>query len=109
MLLMFKVFVYGNFIKDHKYNQYYLQGKTLLGKGSIEEYRAYILGSLYGAIPENGGRVQGEVYEIDQAALAKLDFLHNLGTTFSRSIVDVKMENGETLQAETYIWNGGVS
>jgi gamma-glutamylcyclotransferase (GGCT)/AIG2-like uncharacterized protein YtfP len=46
------------------------------------------------------------VYEIDQAALAKLDFLHDNGTLFNRRIVDVELENSGTLQAEAYIWNG---
>ncbi len=105
---MIKVFLYGNFMKDYKYNQYYLAGHTFLGSGSVEGFRAYILGSLYGIIPEQEGRVKGEVYEIDEKTLTKLDFFHNLGTTFKRDIVDVELDDGQALQAETYIWNGAV-
>jgi gamma-glutamylcyclotransferase (GGCT)/AIG2-like uncharacterized protein YtfP len=61
---------------------------------------------LDGILPEKGEHVQGEVYEVDPAALAKLDFLHNNGTVFTRRIVDVELENGETLQVDAYIWNG---
>lgn len=104
---MIKVFVYGSLMTNRHYHQYYLQGKILLGKGIINEYKRYILGGgLDGILPEKGESVQGEVYEIDQAALAKLDFLHDNGTLFNRRIVDVELENGGTLQAEAYIWNG---
>ncbi|HWP95309.1 MAG TPA: gamma-glutamylcyclotransferase family protein [Syntrophomonadaceae bacterium] len=102
---MTKVFVYGSLMTGRRYHQYYLQGKTFLGKGFLNEYKRYVLGGLDGMVPEKGERVQGEVYEIDTAALAKLDFLHNIGTMFTRGIVDVELENGETLQAEAYIWN----
>jgi len=101
-----KVFVYGSLMTNRRYHQYYLQGKIFLGKGFINEYKRYILGGMDGILPEKGERVQGEVYEVDQAALAKLDFFHNNGTIFNREIVDVELENGETLQADAYIWNG---
>jgi gamma-glutamylcyclotransferase (GGCT)/AIG2-like uncharacterized protein YtfP len=103
---MIKVFVYGTLMTKGHYHRHYLQGKTFLGKGFINEYKKYILGGLHGILPEKGERVQGEVYEVDPAALAKLDFLHNYGTMFTRKIIDVELENGETLQADTYIWNG---
>lgn len=106
---MTKVFVYGSLIQGARYHQYYLQGKTFLGKAFIEGYKKYILGGVHGILPNNGGKVQGEVYEIDQSTLAKLDFFHNVGNGFTRSIVDVELENGETLQVETYIWNGSVN
>lgn len=105
---MIKVFVYGSLMSNRRYHQYYLQGQTFLGKGFIEGYKQYILGGLNGVLLEQGERVQGEVYEIDPATLAKLDFLQNNDTHFTRSIVDVELENGETLPAETYIWSGSV-
>ena len=103
---MIKVFVYGSLVTNGRYHQHYLQGKTFWGKGFINEYKKYILGGgLNGIFPEKGERVPGEVYEVDPAALAKLDFLHNVDTLFSRKIVDVDLENGETLQAEAYVCN----
>ncbi|KUG04424.1 hypothetical protein ASZ90_018191 [hydrocarbon metagenome] len=105
---MIKVFVYGSFMTNGRYHQYCFQGKTFLGKGCIEGYAKYILGGIHGILPEPGESVQGEVYEIDQPTLARLDFLMNNGPAFTRSMVDVELENGETLQAEVYIWNGSV-
>ncbi|MEN6348127.1 MAG: gamma-glutamylcyclotransferase family protein, partial [Syntrophomonas sp.] len=93
---MVKVFVYGGLMTKGRYHQHYLQGKTFLGKGFINGYKEYILGGLRAAYPEEGERIQGEVYEVDQTALAKLDFLHTNCTHFTRRIVDVEMENGET-------------
>jgi gamma-glutamylcyclotransferase (GGCT)/AIG2-like uncharacterized protein YtfP len=103
---MIEVFVYGTLVKGGHYHQYYLQGKAFLGKGFVAGYKQYNLGGLYGIFPEPGERVQGEVYEMEPAALAKLDHLHNLGAHFTRSMVEVELENGVTLPAETYIWNG---
>ncbi len=105
---MMKVFVYGSFMQNGRYNQYCFQGQTFLGKGCIKGYTKYILGGIHGILPEKGKGVQGEVYEIDPATLNRLDFLMNNGPAFTRKIVDVEMENGETLQAEVYIWNGSV-
>lgn len=105
-----KIFIYSaGFMENGRYHQYYLQGNTFLGKGFIEGYKKYILGGIDGIIPKEGERVPGEVYEIDQATVARLDFFMNYGTAFSKELVDVELENGETLQAEAYIWNGTVS
>jgi len=105
-----KYFIYGaSFSEKGRYHQYYLQGNTFLGQGSIEGYHRYILGGIDGIIPEEGGKVQGDVYDIDQATISKLDFLFNYDTKFRKEVVDVKLENGETLQAEAYVWNGAVA
>jgi len=103
---MSKIFVYGSLMKNWPYNQYYMQGQTFLGNARIEGFRKYIFGGLHGIYPEPGAETPGEVYEIDARVLAKLDFLHNQGTVYSRKMVDVMLENGETIAAETYIWNG---
>jgi gamma-glutamylcyclotransferase (GGCT)/AIG2-like uncharacterized protein YtfP len=103
---MITVFVYGGLMRNGRYHQHYLQGNKFLGKANIEGYTKYILGGLHGIFPEKGKLVQGEVYEIDPATLAKLDFHYNNGTMFNRSNADVELENGETLPAEVYIWNG---
>jgi len=102
---MTKVFVYGRLMANRHYHQHYLQGKTFLGTAVVNDYKNYSLGGLEGMVPEQGEQVAGEVYEVDQKALQKLDHLHNIGTMFNRMIVDVKLENGESLQTEAYVWN----
>ena len=104
---MTKLFVYGRLTMNSHYYQHYLQEQKFLGKGFIDGYKRYFLGGLHGIIAQNGGRVEGEVYEIDPPALARLDFLHNQGRVYTRTIVDVNLENGETMTAETYLWNSG--
>ncbi|MEQ8175966.1 MAG: gamma-glutamylcyclotransferase family protein [Syntrophomonadaceae bacterium] len=107
---MSKYFIYGaGFSEKGRYYSHYLKGNAFLGKGYIEGYHKYILGGIDGIIPEEGEPVQGDVYELDQKAISKLDFLFNYDTKFRKEVVDVKLENGETLQAEAYVWNGSVS
>lgn len=106
---MTRVFVHGSLAAEGRYHQHYLQGKTFLGIGFLNDHKKYIMGGgLDGIFPKEGERVKGEVYEVDPKALAKLDFLHNNDTLFSKQIVDVELENGETLQAEAYICKGYV-
>ncbi|MEQ8201902.1 MAG: gamma-glutamylcyclotransferase family protein [Syntrophomonadaceae bacterium] len=100
---MIRYFAYGSFLTGCRYHQHYLQGQKFLGKGSIEGYQKYIFGGLHGIYPHPGGRVKGEVYDIDPTALHKLEFIHG---NFTRGPVEVEMENGDTLQADTFIWNG---
>lgn len=105
-----KYFIYGaSFSKKGRYYQYYLQGNTFLGQGFIEGYHKYILGGIDGIIPEEGEKVQGDVYELDQTAISRLDSLFHYDTKFRKEVVNVKLENGETLQAEAYVWNGAVA
>lgn len=106
---MIQIFVYGSFMTKCRYNQYYFQGQKLLGHGHLDGYKQYIFGGLSGIVPTAGERVAGEVYEIDPKTLAKLDFFHNLDTAFTRKMVDVNLDNGESMKAEAYIWNGSVN
>lgn len=100
---MQKVFVYGSLTAGCRYNQYYLQGKTFLGKAFANGYKKYHLGGgLDGISADAGDRVQGEVYEVDSAGFAKLDFLHN-SAFFTKNTIEVEMENGDTFEALAYI------
>ncbi len=104
---MSKVFVYGRFMTGGHYHQYYLQGQALLGKGWVEGYKKYVMGGGLDAIlPQTGERTQGEVYEVDQRTIDKLDFLHLNITRFVKGKVEVALDTGETLAAEAYIMKG---
>lgn len=105
---MIKVFVYGSFVKNGRYHRHFIEGSAFLGGGYVEGYSKYILGGVDGMIPRAGERVQGEVYELDQEQLKKMDSFMHVGTSFSRKDIDVVMENGTILQAQAHIWNGSV-
>lgn len=100
---MIKFFAYGSLLKGSRYHQYYLGDKTCLGKGSVEGYQRYIFGALHGIYPELGKQTPGEVYEIDDKDLKKLQFMHG---NFTFAPVEVNMEDGTTMTADTFIWNG---
>ena len=100
---MIQYFAYGSFLTGSRYHQYYLGDQKFLGKGAVEGYKRYIFGGLHGIYPHPGELVQGEVYEIDPKALHKLEFMHN---NFTLATVDIEMEDGQTIAAQTFIWNG---
>lgn len=100
---MIKYFACGSFLTGCRYHQYYLGDQKLLGKATVEGYKRYIFGALHGIYPHPGERVEGEVYEIDSKALHKLENIH---VNFTFSQVDVEMEDGQTIPAQTFIWNG---
>lgn len=104
---MIKIFVYGSLMTGGRYHQYYLGGKPNLGKAVANGYKKYIFGGgLDGIAPEEGEIVQGEVYEIDEKTLGKLDFFLNNGTIMTRELIDVQMEDGRTMETCAYIWTG---
>lgn len=106
---MVKVFVSGSLTQNGRYHNYYVQGKPFLGAGHIEGYTRYILGGLDGIVPREGGQVQGEVYELDEKACARLDFFHNSSDEyFNKIMVEVRLENGDSLPAQAFIWKGSV-
>ncbi len=107
--MMTRVFVYGRLTTNGFYHQHYLKGQTLLGTGIINDYRSYIIGGLHGIVPRDGFQVKGEVYEVDEKALDRLDHLHNIGTVFNRSIIDIQLDNGEIMPAEVYVLIGNVA
>lgn len=106
---MIKMFVYGSMMTGGRYNQYFLGDRTPLAKAVANGYKRYIFGALDSMAVEEGGSVQGEVYEVDEAALKKMDFFVNNGNTINRQMVDVEMENGEVIQVEAYVWTGTIA
>jgi Uncharacterized conserved protein len=101
---MSKMFIYGRFMTGGHYHQYYMQGQTFLGRGLVEGYKKYAMGGGLDAIlPQADDRTEGEVYEVDQKGMHKLDFLHMNTDRFIKGAVKVELDNGETLEAEAYI------
>ncbi len=89
-----------------RYNQYFLGGKTPLAKAVAGGYKRYIFGALDSMAVEADGSVQGEVYEVDETALKKMDFFVNNGNTINRQTVEVELETGEVIEAYAYVWGG---
>lgn len=106
---MIKMFVYGSMMTGGRYNQYFLGGRPPLAKAVASGYKRYIFGALDSMAVEEGSTVQGEVYQVDEAALKKMDFFVNNGNTIIRQPVNVEMESGEVIEANAYVWTGTIA
>ena len=104
---MVMVFVYGTLMKGYGNNRYYLAQSEFLGKGEITGYGLYAVSSFPGIVPEDGEKVQGEVYKVDQDTLKRLDGLEGEGSLYLRKKVEVRVD-GQMVHAWTYIWNQAI-
>lgn len=104
---MIRIFVYGSLMKNCYNHYYYLQGQKYLWQAILFGYALYNLGSFPGIIPDQEGKVRGEVFEIDTNTLAELDILEGNGSLYIRETAQVTM-NAEKIFADIYVWNGEV-
>ena len=89
-----KAFVYGS-LKKNFGNHVLLQTSNYLGEGTTlnPQYSMVNLGSFPGVYQNGNGYIRGEVYEINQSTLARLDLLEGEGNFYSRRKTDVKIGN----------------
>lgn len=55
-------------------------------------------------IPSKGARVKGEVYAVDDATLADLDHLENVGVNYSRKVAKVSNCADRAFIANAYVY-----
>lgn len=98
------LFTYGTLMRGFRLHRL-LEGRArFLGRGQVSG-RIIDLGSYPGALPDPGGRVQGEVYRVvDPALWAMLDSVE--GPQYHRRQVTVRSENGRGLAACIYWYVG---
>ena len=83
------VFVYGT-LKQGFSNHYYLSGSKFLGTGRTKEkYAMYVSGIPFVIMSEPISPIQGELYQVDDITLAKLDSLEGHPGWYRREKVDV--------------------
>jgi gamma-glutamylcyclotransferase (GGCT)/AIG2-like uncharacterized protein YtfP len=54
------------------------------------------------------GVVYGEVYEVPEEALQSLDWVEGVPVLYRRELIEVVFEDGVSLKAWAYIYNGNV-
>ena len=104
---MILVFVYGTLMKNCYNHERYLNGQKYLGQAVLPGYALYNLGSYPGIISDKNEKVLGELYEIDQQILKRLDVLEGNGSLYIRHYAEVMIDDAK-LSAEVYVWNGKV-
>lgn len=101
------VLVYGTLMKGQSNHDYFLGNANFLGKAMLPNYEMYDLGS-YPGIVEGFGKVQGEVYGVDDSILESIDYLESEGNLYIRKLVKVFLSNDEIMDAWCYIYNRSV-
>lgn len=103
------VFVYGTLMQGHGNHNWLLLGNPdarFVGRGVAENLGLYnVTQGFPGVIREQGASTKGEVYEVGNATLRRMDNLESEGYMYLREKCVVHMENGELVESWIYIWN----
>lgn len=107
---MHKVFVYGTLKQGHGNHQRLLTNSTLVNMGSIEGFDLYDLGCYPAIVPHKEvpltDKVFGELYEVDDLTLTKLDGLEGYrggyNGFYDRKTVQVTTVDGDVEDALVY-------
>jgi gamma-glutamylaminecyclotransferase len=101
------VFVYGT-LKRGFGNHHLLNGSKFIGQAlTKEKYALYVSGIPFVIESEPVSQISGEVYEVDQKTLARLDRLEGHPDWYCRKMVYVSgntNESGESLKAWIYFF-----
>jgi gamma-glutamylcyclotransferase (GGCT)/AIG2-like uncharacterized protein YtfP len=100
------LFVYGT-LKRGGSRHWILQDFPFLGRAKVKGFVLYDLGP-YPAMTVGDGVVYGEVYEVSEEVIKALDFVEGAPYLYRRELIEVVFENGFSLKAWTYTYNGDV-
>ena len=103
-----RVFVYGT-LKSGFRNHYFLESCELLGGAATVSTYKMIENGFPVILPDPGGRpLAGEIYEVDDETLARLDQLEREGSSYDRKLIDVtlSLDGGERLPTRAFIYVG---
>jgi gamma-glutamylaminecyclotransferase len=92
-----RVFVYGTLLAGER-NHRLLEGARLIAEGrTVAAFTLYNLGGFPGMVAGGNQAVPGEVYEVDEPALAAMDRLEGHPTFYERT--SIHLEDGSAVQA----------
>lgn len=102
------VFVYGTLKKGFA-NAHLLDRATHLGDFRTLTRYPLVVGGKYNSpylldMPAQGSKVKGEVYAVDDATLADLDHLENVGVNYMRKVTKVSNCADRSFVADVYVY-----
>lgn len=100
------VFVYGSLMKGY-WNHNFLSNEKYIAEGILKNYGLYSVSSFPGVIRKEGATTIGEVYDVSEKTLEKLDLLEGEGSMYLRRAINVDIKK-EITEAYIYLWNGPV-
>ncbi|HVA37890.1 MAG TPA: gamma-glutamylcyclotransferase family protein [Candidatus Dormibacteraeota bacterium] len=99
------VFVYGT-LRAGQENAAEMAGARFVARGTT---RGRLYACRWPAFVEGDGSVAGELYEVDDVHLARLDAFEDEGTLYTREAREVRDEHGAAHRAWVYRWLGSVA
>lgn len=102
------VFVYGT-LKRGFANAHLLDRATCLGEfRTVTKFPLVIGGQFHSPylldLPHRGAHVKGEVYVVDDAILADLDHLENVGVNYSRKVAKVSSATDRAFVVDVFVY-----
>ena len=92
---MVQIFTYGT-LKKGRYNHYLVERSPYLGIGlTLAEYDLISLGTFPAVVANGVYRIKGEVYDVDDQTLSRLDQLEGNGFFYQRRLVEVDVETAK--------------
>ncbi len=94
---MTRIFVYGTLKRGCK-NHHWLAGQRFIAEARTQPiYRLYDMGGYPGMIrADNGVAVEGEIWEVDEGGMARLDVLEDIeGGEYERVLLELEGERVE--------------
>ena len=99
------VFVYGSLRKGFWNYESYLKNSKFIGKGRTKEkYAMYADIIPYVVENEKISHIVGEVYEVDEETLKRIDCLEGHPDYYRRKKVPIILDSGEEVEAWIYFY-----
>ncbi len=102
------VFVYGTLMQGERASGMLADG-TYKGEFALDDYALYDLGSFPGIKEQPGECVIGEVYEIPESVIPRMDSYEGEGSLYRRAVVSVRNEESHLDGVYVYVYLGQVS
>ncbi len=103
--MMVKIFVYGTLMRGEKAAQMLAEG-NYIGDYVLNDYAMYDLGAFPGIREKAGEKVFGEVFEIPESLIPRLDSYEGEGYLYRRAAVSVENENSSLDNVLAYVYLG---
>jgi len=101
-----KLFVYGTLRKGYG-NHRFLNDERVrfLGRGeTAEKYAMYCVGIPFVTKEKQVSKIKGEVYEVPEDVLSRIDSLEGHPYAYRRELTEVVLEDGQKLTAWIYFY-----
>ncbi len=105
---MKNIFVYGTLMRGERASGI-LGDCTYKGEYVLSDYALYDLGPFPGIKEQEGEEVIGEVYEIHDSVIPRMDHYEGEGELYKRTVVNVKNEKECIDDVYVYVYLGKVS